>query len=106
MSIKTEKYMYYKSSLVNISSKLDTVQNDKKQIITFYIPGKFYVDEELKVSFIVSNIGGGNTVVNVTIDDDKYFAIKPTSKLFNMAAGENITSSFTLKAGSVVGETT
>ncbi|OWF51464.1 von Willebrand factor A domain-containing protein 7 [Mizuhopecten yessoensis] len=64
------------------------------------VQSPFYLDEKLEVPFIITNVGGGTSMVNITISDDQNLAIRPTSQVISLMSGENSTSHFTMYADS------
>jgi len=55
---------------------------------------------------MVVNVGLGSITVEVTISDDKSFALAPKSQIITLIGGEHATSYFVLAAGNTAGETT
>ncbi|XP_033758555.1 LOW QUALITY PROTEIN: uncharacterized protein LOC117340882 [Pecten maximus] len=64
------------------------------------VQNPFYLDEQLEIPYIITNVGGGTSMVNVTISDDQNLAIRPTSQVISLMSGENSTSHFTMYADS------
>ncbi|XP_069122433.1 uncharacterized protein [Argopecten irradians] len=73
------------------------------------VQNPFYLDEKLEIPYIITNVGGGTSMVNITISDDQNLAIRPTSQVISLMSGENSTSHFSMYADSgrvAVGTTT
>ncbi|XP_071088705.1 von Willebrand factor A domain-containing protein 7-like [Haliotis cracherodii] len=68
--------------------------------------GVVYLNEKMKIPFMVTNKGGSQSVINVTIKDDQNFAQTPFSLVFTLNSGESKTGEFIIMAGPTEGITT
>ena len=72
----------------------------------FYLAAvKLYVNETVSIPFTVINAGSVDINVVVKIEDDQMFSLDPTIRAHPVAIGANVTGTFVIKAGSVVGLT-
>lgn len=72
----------------------------------FIFTDPLYINEELNVTFIVTNAGSQDEDVKVTIKDDKNFVTGKQARTFHLKAWTNQTGYFTLRGGSKKGEVT
>ncbi|XP_060558697.1 uncharacterized protein LOC132718984 [Ruditapes philippinarum] len=68
--------------------------------------GTLYLKQSITIPYRVKNVGAGTATITVSITDDKGFAQSPTSNTYTVSSMASNNGSFTLKAGSIKGETT
>ena len=69
-------------------------------------PGTFYVSQSITIPYVVGNVGSGTDDIEVTISDDKGFALAPKSRTHKLSSHTYTNGTFTLRAGSIKAVTT
>ncbi|KAL4229515.1 von Willebrand factor (vWF) type A domain [Mactra antiquata] len=92
----------------NVFRRLDSkiISSLAIQLEVFPTSGSLYMSKTIDISYRVTNVGGGTTTMDVTISDDKNFALSPTLHTHSVSSQRSQNGTFTLKAGTVKGETT
>ena len=77
----------------------------QSDLCEFLFIGTLYVNSTVTLAYRVTNVGGGSTRVVVKISDDKGFSQVPVSHTHTLSTHQNITGTFSIKAGQAKGET-